>query len=142
MSDKGRVLVVDDDHSLVHVAERVLEKEGFEVITAFDGLEGLQKAQAEKPDVIVLDITMPKMDGYQVCSHLQEDPSTARIPVVFLTAKGQGRERTTYRERPILVGQRDAARGFEAGAMEFLTKPVTAKHLVEKVNSLLWFSKL
>lgn len=142
MSDKGRILVVDDDRSLVRVAQGVLQKEGFEVLTAFDGLEGLQKAQAEKPDVIILDITMPKMDGYQVCSRLQQDPNTRQIPVVFLTAKGQGRERTTYRERPILVGDRDAARGFEAGAMQFLTKPVTAKDLVEKVESLVWFSKL
>ena len=142
MSDKGRVLVVDDDHALVRIAQSVLQKQGFDVLTAFDGLEGLQKAQQEKPDVIVLDITMPKMDGYEVCRRLQQDPSTRQIPVVFLTAKGQDKERTTYRDRLTFTGDRDAARGFEAGAMEFLTKPVTAKDLVQKVEGLLWFSKL
>jgi len=142
MSDKGRVLVVDDDHALVRIAQSVLQKQGFDVLTAFDGLEGLEKAQQEKPDVIVLDVTMPKMDGYEVCRRLQRDPNTRQIPVVFLTAKGQGKERTTHREHLMLAGDRDAARGFEAGAMEFLIKPVTAKDLVEKVEGLLWFSKL
>ena len=142
MSDKGRVLVVDDDHSLVHVAERVLEKEGFDVITAFDGLEGLQKAQAEKPDVIVLDITMPKMNGYQVCHRLQQDPNTRRIPVVFLTAKGGGDSTVVWKGNRVPIGLKESSDGFQAGAMEFLTKPVTAKQLVEKVNGLLWFGKL
>jgi len=142
MSDKGRVLVVDDDHALVRIAQSVLQKQGFDVLTAFDGLEGLQKAQEEKPDVIVLDITMPKMDGYQVCHRLQQDPNTRQIPVVFLTAKGQDKERTAYRDRVMLACDRDAAQGFEAGAMEFLTKPVTAKELVEKVEGLVWFAKL
>jgi len=142
MSDKGRVLVVDDDRALVRIAQSVLQKQGFDVLTAFDGLEGLQKAQEEKPDVIVLDISMPKMDGYQVCHRLQEDPNTRQIPVVFLTAKGQDTERTTHRDRLMFAGDRDAARGFESGAMEFLIKPVTAKDLVEKVEGLLWFSKL
>jgi len=139
---KGRILVVDDDHALVRIAQSVLQKQGFDVLTAFDGLEGLQKAQEEKPDVIVLDITMPKMDGYQVCHRLQQDPNTRQIPVVFLTAKGQDKERTAYRDRVMLACDRDAAQGFEAGAMEFLTKPVTAKELVEKVEGLVWFAKL
>ena len=142
MTVKGRILVVDDDHSLVRVAQRVLQKEGFDVITAFDGLEGLQKAQEEKPDVIVLDVTMPKMDGYEVCRHLQQDPNTHRIPVLFLTAKGEDTEPTTYRGHRMPVGLRDAARGFEAGAMEFLTKPVMAIQLVVKVKALLCSAKL
>jgi len=142
MSYRARVLVVDDDRALVRVAQRVLEKEEFDVLTAFDGLEGLQKARQEKPDVIILDITMPKMEGYEVCRRLQQDPNTHRIPVMFLTDKGEDDEPTRYRGHPMPIGLRDTAQGFEAGATEFLTKPVTATELVDKVNGLLSFSNL
>src|SRR3990172_8943940 len=70
MSDPKRILIVDDNRSLVRVTEGVLHRQGFEIITAYDGPEGLQRAQAEKPDLIILDIVMPSMSGYEVCRRL------------------------------------------------------------------------
>ena len=125
VTSEGRILVVDDDRGLVQVYVYFLENEGYEVLTAFDGLEGLEKARKEKPDLIILDIMMPGMDGYEVCHRLQQRPDTARIAVLMVTAKG-------------LVD--DQVTGYDAGALEFLTKPVTAKELLDRVRSLLWFA--
>ncbi len=136
MTGKARILIVDDSRPTVMILERVLKKEGYEVFTAYDGKEGLQKARELKPNLIVLDIMMPEMDGYQVCQRLQRDPETARIGVLMLTAKGGIDDRkvkygftTALKERMI---------GFEVGAVEYLTKPVTAKELLKRVKSVLW----
>ena len=88
MKEKHRILIVDDNHALVLAAERVLQKEGFDVLTAFDGQEGLEKTRRERPNLIILDIMMPKMDGYEVCRQLRSDPATAQIPIIILSAKG------------------------------------------------------
>ena len=128
MTRKARILVVDDSRSMVMIVERVLKKEGYEVFTAYDGKEGLQKARELKPDLMILDIMMPEMDGYQVCQRLNSDPETAGIAVLMLTAKGHS---------PI-TGLKDRMAGFEVGAIEFLTKPVTAKELLKRVKSVLW----
>ena len=133
MNSKACILVVDDNRSLVRVIERILEKEGFDVLTAFDGPEGLQKAREEKPDLIVLDIVMPEMDGYEVCRHLQRDPNTARIPVLMLTRLDLKHFTTRDQKR---------IEGFEAGAIDYLSKPVTAKGLLDRVRDLLRLSRL
>lgn len=141
MSSKGRILVVDDNRSLVRVYERLLQKEGYEVITAFDGLEGLQKARMGKPDLIILDIIMPIMDGYETCRRLAGNPDTSAIPVLILTRKGSLagpdddniKVKRLYHERV-----QEQLSGFEAGAVDFLTKPVTAKELLNRVRGLLW----
>jgi len=124
-----RVLIVDDNRSLVKAAERILQKAGFEAITAFDGSEALKKVQEQKPDLVILDIVMPGLDGYDVCRALRRDPATANIPVLMLTVKGQANSPT---------GAREKIDGFEAGAVDFMCKPVKAKELVNRVQGLLW----
>ena len=162
---KPRVLVVDDNRSLVRVTEGVLRKEGFDVITAFDGLEGLQMAQELKPDVIVLDVLMPEMDGYQVCRSLQDDPNTSSIPVIILTSKGTSAEdirsleggtpvdvvidgedtsleEDEERVKHLGIGGSTTERrnAFQLGATSFLAKPVSAQVLVDQVKFLSSFS--
>ncbi|MBC8249813.1 MAG: response regulator [Anaerolineales bacterium] len=140
MSSKPRILVVDDNRALVRVIEGILQKEGFGVLTAFDGVEGLRKAREEKPALIILDIIMPEMDGYEICRQLQSDPDTAAIPVLMLTVKGRLDVSSAEDERRFNAHVEERVAGFEAGALEFLTKPVTAKELVKRVKGALWIS--
>ncbi len=141
MSSKARILVVDDNHSIVRLIGALLQKDGFEALTAFDGLEGLQKAREEKPDLIILDIVMPRMDGYEVSRLLQDDPDTAAIPVLMLTVKGQIDD-PSLDDHALEAGIRERMDGYEAGALEFLSKPIKAKELLDRVKALLWFDRL
>lgn len=139
MNIKARVLIVDDRRSVVWFIERVLQKEGFDIATAFDGLEGLQKVREEKPDLIILDTVMPKMDGYEVYQYLKEDPDADRIPVLFLTNKGETYERSRIASvvhRPA-KGIQGSVEGSQAVAIDFLNKPVRAEELVTRVGTLL-----
>jgi len=140
MANPPLILIVDDNRSLVNMIAGVLHKRDYEVITAFDGMEGLLKAQTEKPDLIVLDIVMPKLDGYEVCHRLQENPETKHIPVIMLTVKGQVDD-PTLDERTIEGRIQEQMAGFEVGAVDFLTKPVKAGELIERIKSLLYFEK-
>src|ERR1017187_8396174 len=92
MSRMARVLVVDDGRGVVELVKFLLERDGHQVIEAFNGREALEKAYAELPDLIILDIMMPEMDGCTVNARLTETESTKRIPVIILTAKGQMRD--------------------------------------------------
>ena len=141
MESKARILVIDDHERMVKVIQRILEKQGFDVLTALNGWTGLRKAREDKPDLIILDIIMPIMDGYEVCRRLQRDPDTARIPVLMLTAMGRT-DSTVTKRRPRLLEQRVEQQlgAFDAGAVEFLTKPIGAKELVKRVRGLLWMS--
>ena len=141
MSKKARILVVEDNRSLARVYARLLQKEGYRVLTAFDGLDGLQKAQERKPDLIILDVMMPKMDGFSVCRRLKSNPDTADIPVLMLTRMGSlvGPGHIEAKER-YLDPVRERVTGFDVGAMDFLTKPVAAKPLLGRVKGLLWLA--
>ena len=86
---KGKILVVDDEIYIVHILDFSLGMEGYEVITALDGEQAIEKARAEKPDLIVLDIMMPKLDGYETCKMLKAESDTKEIPVILLSAKGR-----------------------------------------------------
>lgn len=119
---KGKILVVDDEVYIVHILDFSLGMEGYEVITALDGEEALAKSLEHKPDLIVLDIMMPKMDGYEVCKRLKADAATSAIPVILLSAKGRNV---------------DQKMGFEAGAEDYITKPFSPRKLVERINALL-----
>jgi len=88
-----KILVVDDEKDIVEILQEILRHEGYDVITASDGNEGLKKASENKPDLIVADVMMPHMDGYELVKRLKEDPGTTNIPVVFLTAKDQATDR-------------------------------------------------
>ncbi|HKB85945.1 MAG TPA: response regulator transcription factor [Ignavibacteriaceae bacterium] len=116
---KPKVLLVDDEKDIVEFLEYNLNQEGFEVITAYDGLEALQKLTG-KPDLIILDIMMPNMDGFEVCRRIRENKAYAEIPVIFLTAKG---------------AEADEIKGLELGASDFIKKPISPKKLVARVNS-------
>ena len=133
-----RILVVDDNESLVRIIEGVLRNEGFKVLTAFDGIDGLEKAIREMPDLVILDIEMPRMNGYEVCRRLQRSEETARIPVLMLSVKGQVDTKANIDGRTMDMRVRERNRGFEVGAIEFISKPVKARALVEQVKKLLW----
>ncbi|SMF20785.1 response regulator receiver modulated diguanylate cyclase [Tistlia consotensis] len=117
----ARILVVDDILPNVKVLEAKLTAEYFDVITAFDGAGALERAVADSPDVILLDVMMPGMDGFEVCRRLRQDPQTRHIPVVMVTA---------------LTDVSDRVRGLEAGADDFLSKPINDHALFARVRSL------
>ncbi len=115
------ILVVDDEKHIVRLVQINLERAGYKVITAQDGKEGLQKAQQEKPDLIVLDVMMPYMDGFEVLKHLKKDPETRNIPVIMLTAKAQ---------------DADVFRGWKEGVDTYLTKPFNPMELLSFVKRI------
>jgi type II secretory ATPase GspE/PulE/Tfp pilus assembly ATPase PilB-like protein len=116
--DKPWILAVDDDTSLLDLENRFLSGEGYNVITAQGGNQALAALTRYKPDLILLDVMMPGMDGYQVCEQLQANPETAYIPVVFVTA---------------LDDEQDRARAFSVGAVDYLVKPIDRQQLKEMV---------
>ena len=119
---KGKILVVDDEIYIVHILDFSLGMEGYEVVTALDGEQALEKMKSERPDLIVLDIMMPKLDGYEVCKSVKGNPDTAHIPVILLSAKGRNV---------------DQKLGFDVGADDYITKPFSPRKLVERINQLL-----
>ncbi len=119
---KGKILVVDDEIYIVHILDFSLGMEGYEVLTALDGEQALEKARAEHPDLIVLDIMMPKLDGYETCKMLKADDRTKDIPVILLSAKGRNVDQKV---------------GFEVGADDYITKPFSPRKLVERINAIL-----
>jgi len=116
------VLVVDDDPVIQKLLQVNFEMEGYTVITAGDGLEGLERARAERPDVIICDIMMPRMDGLEVTRALKGDPDTQGIPILLLSAKAQ---------------QADVAAGQATGADDYVTKPFDPLDLLTRVAGLL-----
>ncbi|RPJ42281.1 MAG: response regulator [Candidatus Latescibacterota bacterium] len=117
-----KILVVDDEVYILHILDFSLGAEGYEVITAADGEEAMRKARSEKPDLIVLDIMMPKVDGFEACRRLKADPETSPIPVILLTAKGR---------------EVDRQMGMEVGADDYIVKPFSPTRLIEKIGSYL-----
>jgi DNA-binding response OmpR family regulator len=117
-----RVLVIDDEAPIRLLCRVNLEAEGMEVLEAADGPSGLQKARAETPDVVLLDVMMPGLDGWGVAEELLDDPRTERIPIVFLTARAE---------------LRDRARGIDLGGIDYVTKPFNPVELAPLVRDLL-----
>ena len=118
---KWRVLLVDDDPSIVKVVGKRLEVSGFEVLVAVDGQEALTKAQLGNPHVIILDLMLPTLSGFEVCAALKKDPRTQPIPVIIFTAKGQEMDETLCRE---------------IGATAYLSKSLQGKALIEQIEAL------
>ena len=122
MRDPARILVVDDTPDNVEVLKMRLESQGYEVLTAGDGEEGLAKIKAETPDLVLLDIMMPKLDGIEVCKRVKADASLPFMPIIMVTAKADSR---------------DVVAGLEAGGDDYLTKPVDHAALTARVRSML-----
>ena len=117
-----KVLVVDDEIDLVETVRFPLELEGYTVLVSQNGEDALHQARHEKPDLILLDVMLPKLDGYKVCRLLKFDEKYRHIPILMMTAKTQ---------------QKDKTLGLETGANEYITKPFDVDALVEKVKSYL-----
>ena len=124
---KKYILVVDDDPDLVETVAMMLESRGFEVGRAYDGIEGEESIKERRPDLVILDIMMPRKDGYVLCAELKANEETADIPVVLLTAVGEAVPTTTYTH----------ADGMSTEADDYIPKPIDTDGLMEVVNGLL-----
>lgn len=118
---KKKILVVDDERHIVRLVEVNLARAGYEVVTAFDGIEALEAVKEHKPDMLVLDVMMPRMDGFEVLKNLQADPGYQDIPVIMLTAKAQ---------------DADIFKGWQSGVSSYLTKPFNPKELLVFVERI------
>ena len=121
-----RILVIDDLPENVFLLQDRLESEGYEILTAYDGKTGINKAISELPDLILLDVMMPEMNGIEVCKTLVSNPSTVNIPIILVTAK---------------AGAEDTKEGLEAGAFDYVKKPFNKIELLARVNSALKLSE-
>ena len=121
MGEKLKILLVDDEPGIVKMVSKRLEVEGFEVGTAMDGEQALLQIQNFGPDLIVLDVMLPKINGYEVCRRLKEDGRYKHIPIVLFTAK---------------TGPRNEAMGLDQGADAYIRKPFRAKELIDAVRAL------
>ena len=117
-----KILVIEDDDIALRLIDYTLRKEGHEVLLAKNGLEGISKAQSEEPDLVILDIMLPGIDGFEVCHRLRAEPQTAYLPILMLSGKAQ---------------ETDKATGMKVGADDYVTKPVAPRELVSRIESLL-----
>jgi len=116
-----KILIVEDEKDILHLVKLYLDKEGFRTATAATGTDGLKCVKQEKPDLIVLDLMLPEIDGLEVCKRLRSAPETAMIPIIMLTAKAE---------------ESDTVIGLELGADDYVTKPFSPKALVARVKAL------
>ena len=119
---KKRILIVDDEPDLVETIQMTLELEDYECLVAFDGNRGLERARKEKPDLIILDVMLPGINGFKICRLLKFDEKYKRIPIIMLTAEAQDQDRRT---------------GEETGADFYMTKPFSADKLLAKIAEFL-----
>ena len=117
-----KILVVDDEPSIIKMLGARLQASGYEVASAMDGVKGLEMARREKPDLIILDLMLPGMDGYKICALLKKDARYSKIPIVLFTARAQ---------------EKDEEMGFECGANAYLKKPFNSRELLAKIEGLL-----
>ena len=122
MKKSTSILIVDDEPDILEFLCYNLEKEGYTVGTASNGEAGLEKAIAQKPDLILLDIMMPEMDGIEVCQRLKSNPATETIPIIFITAK---------------VSKEGKLEGLDAGAVDYITKPIDLDETLARIHTQL-----
>jgi len=120
--DKKRILIVDDEEDILNVLKFRLEANNYEVLSASDGQEGLNKARSEKPDLVILDLMLPKLDGYKVCRMLKFDEAYKNMPVIIFTARAQ---------------KQDEELGMQMGADAYIAKPFEPEALLGKIKELL-----
>ncbi len=118
---KPRILIIEDERDLCEVLAYNLHKEGYETLVAHDGQEGLRKAQMHLPDIVILDLMLPRMDGLEVCRQIRAGKQSRGIPVIMLTAKGE---------------EIDQVVGFSVGADDYVTKPFSPKVLIQRIRAL------
>ncbi|MEW6001987.1 MAG: response regulator [Nitrospirota bacterium] len=124
--EKKKILLVDDDADFVEATKLILESKSYNVTVAYDGQEGLKKVQTEQPDLIILDVMMPEMDGYEMCARLKADPRYNQIPILLLTAVGETIPTSKYTKEM----------GMRTEADDYIPKPVEPMKLVERVENL------
>jgi DNA-binding response OmpR family regulator len=117
-----KILVIEDDPATSRLVDYSLRHEGYQVITAANGLEGIRKAHNEAPDLVILDVMLPGMDGFEICHQLRSEPDTARLPILMLSAKAQEIDKNT---------------GLKVGADDYLAKPAAPADIVDRVQKLL-----
>jgi CheY-like chemotaxis protein len=122
MEKRQKILLIDDSSVNNLLLQNILEDEGFEVQTAFSGREGLEKMDSDKPDLVVLDIMMPRMDGFEVLNKIISNPVTKDIPVIMLTAKNDSKDEELARE---------------IGAVDYMTKPVDIKNTLQRIRKFI-----
>jgi len=123
----AKILVVDDEPDVVEMLKTALESASHQVVAAYNGQEGIEKARKEKPDAIILDIMMPVKDGFVACKELKEDPACKNIPVLILTAVSEHFANTRYAK----------SMGLELDAEDYIDKPIDPKLLLVRLNKLL-----
>ena len=119
---KEKILVIEDDRQALNLMEYILRHEGYEVLSARDGLEGVKRARTETPDLIILDVMLPGLDGYEVCQLLREKAETSGLPILMISGK---------------VHRDDREIGLGVGASDYLEKPVSPSTIVARVETLL-----
>lgn len=119
---KGKILIIEDDHDIVEMIEYNLAQEGYQTVSAADGQRGIELAGSEQPSLIVLDIMLPVIDGFEVCRILRRDDSTAHIPIIILSARSQETDRIV---------------GLELGADDYVTKPFSPREFVARIKAVL-----
>ena len=122
MMSKAKILLIDDHRTVLRLLEAILKLRGYDLLYAENGQQGMALARQEQPDLILLDVMMPEIDGFKVCQYLKGQAETAHIPVVFLTARGAAD---------------DQAAGRRAGAQGFLTKPFLAREVLDLIERVL-----
>lgn len=122
MSDKQTILVVDDEQDLLDLIEYNLKKEGFDVLKAEDGKEGIEMARKHSPSLVLLDIMMPKMDGLEVVERIRDDEKLKHIPIIFLTARGD---------------EKTEVEGLDKGGDDYITKPISTTKLISRIKAVL-----
>lgn len=127
MSDKKKVLLVDDDPDFVEAVKVIVESGGYDVQIAYDGKEGLEAVAQNKPDIIILDVMMPVMNGHEACAKLKGNPDTADIPIILLTAVADRVTTSNYSHRDML----------ESEAEDYMPKPVEPQELLELIKGWL-----
>lgn len=119
---KKKILLVDDSSTVILMEKMILSKGPYDIVTARDGVEGIAKAKSEKPDVILLDVMMPNLDGLSACAALRNDEVTAHIPIIMVTTRGEEHNMET---------------AFRNGCTDYVTKPINGLELLTKLNNIL-----
>jgi CheY-like chemotaxis protein len=123
---KRKVLLVDDSNTVLMMEKMILSKGPFEIVTARDGMEAIAKSKSELPDVILLDVMMPKLDGLSACAAIRQQPETREIPIIMVTTRGE---------------EENIETAFRNGCTDYVTKPINGLELLTKLQNLLEVAK-